>query len=130
MPVSRIFSTVADAGIMVDLIVQNAGHQGQATLSFTVPRRQRDATATALQPLLNEWKEARLTWDDEIAKLSVTGIGLRSHTGVGERMFQTLADANINVRMISTSEIRISTVVSRTDGLRARTVLQQAFGLL
>ncbi|MCA9094425.1 MAG: aspartate kinase [Planctomycetaceae bacterium] len=126
---SQVFATVAAAGIMVDLIVQNAGHQGQATLSLTVPRNQREATAAALKPLLDEWKEARLTYDDAIAKLSVMGIGLRSHTGVGDKMFQTLADANINVQMISTSEIRISTVVSKADGKKAQQVLTQAFDL-
>lgn len=126
---SRVFSTVAAAGIMVDLIVQNAGHQGQATLSFTVPRGQREKTAIALQPLLDEWKDARLTYDDAIAKLSVMGIGLRSHTGVGDKMFQALADAKINVQMISTSEIRISTVVSRSDGAHARKAVTVAFEL-
>ena len=127
---SRVFSTVAAAGIMVDLIVQNAGHQGQATLSFTVPRGQREKTADALKPLLDEWKESRLTYDDSIAKLSVMGIGLRSHTGVGDKMFQALADAKINVQMISTSEIRISTVVSRPDGQKAQQALTRAFDLI
>jgi len=126
---SQVFATVAAAGIMVDLIVQNAGHQGQATLSLTVPRKQREATAIALKPLLDAWKEARLTFDDAIAKLSVMGIGLRSHTGVGEKMFQALADASINVQMISTSEIRISTVVCKADGKKAQQVLTQAFDL-
>lgn len=126
---ARVFSTVATAGMMVDLIVQNAGHQGQATLSFTVPRSQREGTAKALKPLLDGWKESRLTYDDSIAKLSVMGIGLRSHTGVGDKMFQALADAKINVQMISTSEIRISTVVSRADGAKAQQGLTAAFGL-
>ncbi|MFO1023406.1 MAG: aspartate kinase [Planctomycetales bacterium] len=126
---ARIFTTVAAHGVMVDLIVQNAGHQGQASLSFTVPQADLKKCLAALDGLLKEWPDLRITSDEQIAKLSVLGIGLRTHTGVGEKMFDALAAAGVNVQMISTSEIRISTVISKADGPKAELALVQAFQL-
>ena len=107
--------------------MQNEGHQGQAHLSFTVPKADLDQCLLLVREVLDQWDDAKLSYDAEIAKLSVVGIGLRSHTGVGEKMFTALADADINVQMINTSEIRISAVVAIDRGEDALAALQTTF---
>jgi len=126
---AQIFAAVAEGGVMVDLIVQNAGRGGQASLSFTVPRPDLEQCLLLLRELLEQWSGTELSYERDIAKLSVMGIGLRSHTGVGERMFKALAEADINVQMISTSEIRISTVIARDRGEQALKCLLATFEL-
>lgn len=126
---SRVFSAVADGGIMVDMIVQNVSHRGRAHLSFTVPREELAQCESIVRGVLADWEGAEPASDPDIAKLTVMGIGLRSHTGVGERMFRALGDAGINVQMINTSEIRISSVVAAKDGEKAHAALLAAFGL-
>lgn len=123
----RIFTAIAQAGVMVDIIVQNAGHDGIASLSFTVPREQLDKCLRLLQDILAGWPETQVSSDSQIAKISVMGIGLRSHTGVGDKMFRALAEANINVQMISTSEIRISVLIDHASGPAAEACLLEAF---
>ena len=127
---AAIFTAITQAGILVDLIVQNAGHAGSANLTFTVPREELPRVQTVLQPVLAGWAGTSVTTDPEIAKLSVTGIGLRTHTGVGDMMFRALAEVGINVQMISTSEIRISVLVQLASGAQAEQSLLQVFGLL
>lgn len=126
---AHVFSAVAEGGIMVDMIVQNMSHSGQAHLSFTVPRVDLDQCLLLAREVVEQWPEAALSFDHEIAKLSVMGIGLRSHTGVGDKMFHALADAQINIQMINTSEVRISAVVSRQHGQQALDCLVKAFEL-
>jgi aspartate kinase len=126
---ASIFGAVAEGGIMVDMIVQNVGHSGHANLSFTVPREDLDQCLLLAREVLEQWPGARLSFDREIAKLSVMGIGLRSHTGVGEKMFRALAEAGVNVQLINTSEIRVSAVVAIDLGQQAHACLLQAFGL-
>ena len=126
---AEIFAAVAEGGVMVDLIVQNAGRSGSASISFTVPRSDLEQCLLLVREVLEHWDAAEISYEREIAKLSVVGIGLRSHTGVGDRMFKALAEANINVQMISTSEIRISTVIALNRGEDAHRSLLQAFGL-
>jgi aspartate kinase len=82
-----------------------------------------------LRELIERWPGAELNFEKDIAMLSVMGIGLRSHTGVGERMFRALADAGVNVQMVNTSEIRISVVVGPADASKANTALLTTFGL-
>ena len=82
-----------------------------------------------MREVLEQWPEADLSFDRDIAKLSVMGIGLRSHTGVGEKMFRALADAGVNVQMINTSEIRIGVVVSPENAEQAHAALLNEFGL-
>jgi aspartate kinase len=127
---ARLFSAAAEGGIMVDMIVQNVGHRGRAHLSLTVPRADLDQCLLLMREVLEEWDEAELSFDREIAKLSVMGIGLRSHTGVGEKMFHALAEADVNVQMINTSEIRMSAVVASEHGKQALDCLLATFGLL
>ncbi len=126
---SEIFSAVADKGVMVDMIVQNISHEGNAHLSFTVPTEELDDCLSVIKQTLQNFEMAKVSSDRSIAKLSVKGIGLRSHTGVGERMFRTLADAKVNVQMVNTSEIRMSVVVNNNLGPVAHACLLKAFQL-
>ncbi|MBS0204911.1 MAG: aspartate kinase [Planctomycetes bacterium] len=126
---AEVFGAVAEGGVMVDLIVQNISHGQHADLSFTVPRGDLEQCLLLLRELIERWPGAELSFDKEIAMLSVMGIGLRSHTGVGERMFRALADTGVNVQMVNTSEIRISVVVSLADAARANQAMLTTFGL-
>jgi aspartate kinase len=126
---TRLFTTVANASVMVDMIVQNVSHSGQAQVSFTVPQSQLEQCLKAVGECIAEWPGATLTSEREIAKLGVAGIGLRTHTGVGERLFRALAEAGINIQMINTSEIRMSLVVASSQGPQAYTALRDAFNL-
>ncbi|MFQ5732429.1 MAG: aspartate kinase [Planctomycetaceae bacterium] len=126
---TAVFSAVAEGGVMVDMIVQNVSHSGHAHLSFTVPRDDLEQCLLLLREVLEQWEGAALSYDADIAKLSVMGIGLRSHTGVGEKMFRALAEAGVNIQMINTSEIRMSAVVAAADGCKARDGLLAVFGL-
>ena len=124
---AKIFTAIAQGGVMVDLIVQNAGHEGNASLSFTVPRHELEQCLGLLKSVLADWTHTVVSSDSQVAKISVMGIGLRSHTGVGDKMFRALADANINVQMISTSEIRISVLIDLVSGPAAEACLLEAF---
>lgn len=126
---AEVFAAVAEGGVMVDLIVQNISHGQHADLSFTVPRGDLERCLLLLRELIERWPGAELSFEKEIAMLSVMGIGLRSHTGVGERMFRALADAGVNVQMVNTSEIRISVVVGPNDSSKANEALLTTFGL-
>ena len=125
----RLFTAVAEGGIMVDMIVQNIGRDGQASLSWTVPSVDLDQCLLLTREVLEAWPDAKLSHDREIAKLSVMGIGLRSHTGVGQQMFRALSETGINIEMINTSEIRISAVVSGDQGELAHRTLLATFSL-
>lgn len=124
---AKIFTAIAQGGVMVDIIVQNAGHEGTASLSFTIHRNELEQCLGLLKPVLAEWSSTEVSFDPHIAKISVMGIGLRSHTGVGDKMFRALAEANINVQMISTSEIRISVLIDHASGSAAEACLLEAF---
>jgi aspartate kinase len=126
---ARVFGAVARAGVMVDMIVQNVSHAGEAHLSFTVPAAQLARCVEAVEEAVSEWEGAELHTDADIAKLTVMGIGLRSHTGVGETMFRALAEAGFNIQLINTSEIRMSAVVAGNSGPDALKCLLEAFGL-
>ncbi len=126
---AKVFSAVAEGGVMVDLIVQNISNGQHADLSFTVPRGDLERCLLLLRELTELWSAAELSFEKETAMLSVMGIGLRSHPGVGERMFQALADAGVNVQMVNTSEIRISVVVRTQDAIKAHVALLKIFQL-
>lgn len=126
----QVFAANALAGVNVDIIVQNVSRSGHANISFTVPRADLDAALEATKNVFKKLPESELSSEREIAVLSVRGVGLRTHTGVGEKMFNALSDAGINVQMISTSEICISTVVDVASGPKALAALQKTFGHL
>jgi aspartate kinase len=128
----RLFAPLADANISVDMIVQNQAHDGTTDLTFTVPRGDRKRTVEILREKVPELVGAggeRIAADDEIAKVSAVGVGMRSHAGVAKRMFQLLATEGINIQLISTSEIKISCVIARKYAELAVRVLHDGFGL-
>ena len=126
---AEVFGANARAGVIVDMIVQDQSHGGAATLSVTVPRNQLEKSVSVTGEVAAKWTGTQISSEREIAKLSVMGIGLRTHTGVGERMFRALAEAGINVDMISTSEIRISVTVRPDLGQKALDCLTTAFNI-
>jgi aspartate kinase len=128
---ARIFRTVAAAGINIDMIVQNisAVTTGLTDISFTLPRDDGQAAMTALREIQPEIGYQNLLYDDQIGKISLIGAGMRSHPGVSATFFGALADAAVNIEMISTSEIRISVVVDEKDVDLAVTAAHRAFDL-
>ncbi|MFC1757795.1 aspartate kinase [Planctomycetota bacterium] len=123
----KVFADIAKAGIFVDMIVQSFGNDGLATMSFTVPKDKLSEAVAVSEQLSEELGCGEVSHGDDVAKLSVSGIGLRSHTCVAIRMFQALADAGINLTMISTSEVRVNVVVDGAAGTNALDCLQRAF---
>jgi aspartate kinase len=124
---ATIFESIAAEEILVDMIVQSVGHDGKASVSFTVKQSSLAASLDVVRRLAEEMKCGGISHAPKIAILSVTGIGMRSHTGVGIRMFQALADAGINVDMINTSEVRINVAVAAEKGEAALAALKNAF---
>jgi aspartate kinase len=128
--VSQIFGPLAEAAINVDMIIQNVGRdKGETDVTFTVPQ----ADLARAQALLDDKREAigynRIITDTKVAKISVVGVGMRSHAGVAATMFRSLADRGINVQAISTSEIKISVLIDEDETELAVRVLHTAYGL-
>jgi aspartate kinase len=128
--VAGIFGPLAEANINVDMIIQNvAKDQGETDVTFTVPQ----ADLVRAQAMLEERKEAigfyRMIADDKVAKISVVGVGMRSHAGVASTMFRSLADRGINIQAISTSEIKVSVLIDADETELAVRVLHTAYGL-
>jgi len=123
---ASIFNAVAGAGINVDTIIQNAVTHGDADVTFSIPRNDLLLMTDTIEDLC---RELGLHWrvDDEAAKVSLIGAGMKSHPGIAARMFQTLADHGINVRMIATSPIKVSCVISREKVGEAVKALHDAF---
>jgi aspartate kinase len=127
---SRIFGAVGQANLLVDMIVQNVSKTGITDISFTVHKDDVTKAEAALRPVMPDLGEGvTLEATDGIAKLSVVGIGMRSHSGVAAEMFKALSDAGINIEMISTSEIKVTVTVAEDDIDRAANVVHEAFGL-
>ena len=129
---ARTFAPLADAKITVDMIVQNQAHDGTTDLTFTVPKADRKRSVALLVEKVPDLVGAsgeRVTFDDEISKVSVVGVGMRSHAGVAKTMFQLLAAENINIQLISTSEIKISCVIARKYAELAVQCLHEGFSL-
>lgn len=126
---AAIFSAVADAGILVDMIVQNAARNGKANISFTVPSADVERTVDVVKEVLKSDTGVEVSSDPSIGKLIVAGIGLRSHTDVGAKLFRTLADNKINVEMVNTSEIKVSVVVASNKTQAALKALRETFAI-
>jgi aspartate kinase len=126
---SRIFSPISEANIVVDMIIQNTSADGSTDLTFTVSRVDVKKALRLVKKTAEEIKAQEVLADENIAKVSIVGAGMRSHSGVASKMFAALARENINILMISTSEIKISCVVEAKYGELAARVLHQAFGL-
>jgi aspartate kinase len=126
---AKIFSPIAEAGIVVDMIIQNTRQGGKTDLTFTVPKADYNETMAITQKVADSIGAEEVLGDTNIAKVSVVGVGMKNHSGVASVMFDTMARENINIIMISTSEIRISCVVEEKYGELAVRVLHTAFGL-
>jgi aspartate kinase len=124
---AKVFGPIADNNIVVDMIIQNASAEGFTDLTFTVPKGDAPKALVLVQAVASEVGARGVTSDSEVAKVSIVGLGMRSHAGVASRMFQTLAREGINVQMISTSEIKISIVVDAKYTELAVRVLHDAF---
>src|SRR5256886_3918160 len=125
----RIFSTIAAANIVVDMIVQSVAERGMSDLSFTIHENDLDAAKKLLEPIVKEVKAAGLITKKEIGRAHVVGIGMRSHSGVAARLFDCLGKAGINIELISTSEIKIAVVIDEADVDRAAQLTHAEFGL-
>jgi len=127
---ARIFKALSDAAINVDMIVQNVSHAAGVRvtdISFTVDKPDLLKASKVIEGLKPELAFTSVTTDESIGKLSIVGVGMRSHSGVAARMFETLAHEGINIGMISTSEIKISVVIDLKDGDRAVKAVHEAF---
>jgi aspartate kinase len=127
----KLLAPLADAGIVVDMIIQNTSVHNRTDMTFTVPRGDRRRAIELLNEKCPDLTDGGrgVAWDDGIAKISVVGVGMRSHAGVAKRMFELLAEENINIQMISTSEIKISCVVDEKYAELAMRTLHDGFGL-
>jgi len=126
---AAIFRAVADEGAGVDMIVQNVGRDGKADVSFLVPKADLRRISAVMDRVLKEFGAARHLIDDDIAKVSLVGAGIKSHPAVVAEMFAALADEGINIEMISTSSIRVSCVIRAGDSERAVRAVHAKFGL-
>lgn len=126
---AKVFEPIAQAGINVDMIVQNVRPGKQTDLTFTVPSANFDEALAIEKKVAEDIGATDVLGDKNIAKVSVTGVGMKNHSGVATRMFTTLAQENINIDLISTSEIRISCVVKEKYAELAVRALHTAFGL-
>jgi aspartate kinase len=129
---ARMFAPLADANISVDMIVQNQAYDGTTDLTFTVPKGDRKRSVQILTEKVPDIVGAggeRISYDDEICKVSVVGVGMRSHAGVAKTMFELLSKEGINIQLISTSEIKISVVIARKYAELAVRTLHDGFGL-
>jgi aspartate kinase len=128
---ARVFNALAEAQINLDMIVQNvsAAATNLTDISFTLPRSDGQTAMTALAKLQSEVGFEQLLYNDQIGKVSLVGAGMRSHPGVTAKFFSSLAEAGVNIEMISTSEIRISVIVDEADVTAAVQVTHTAFDL-
>jgi aspartate kinase len=124
----RVFAAIAAKNIAVDMIVQNVGSGGKASIGFSVPGIELHATLQALEPIVSAMG-ARVNYEEGVCKISIVGTGMRTHTGVAQRMFAALADAAVNLKMITTGDIKISVLVDKNDGVKALRAVHQAFHL-
>lgn len=126
---AKVFGAVAEANIVVDMIIQNISEDGTTDLTFTVPKTDLRKASEIVRRIAPEIGAASVETDDQIAKVSIVGVGMRSHAGVASRMFAALAKEGINILMISTSEIKTSCVIHQKYTELAVRVLHDAFGL-
>ena len=125
----QILGAVADANIEIDMIIQNAGNEGTTDFSFTVPRGDYKAVLELLRHQRDSIGAMEISGDDTVCKVSIVGLGMRSHVGVAARMFRALAAENINIQMISTSEIKVSVLIDEKYMELATRVLHKEFEL-
>src|SRR5207244_1702214 len=126
---AEVFSALGNHKIGVDIIIQNVGSNGRNDISFTVAREDFAAARELAEKIVKETGAQGVQTDENIGKVSVVGVGMKSHSGVAATMFGALARANINIQMISTSEIRISVIIPAADVDRAVQAIHDEFEL-
>ncbi|NJC88263.1 MAG: aspartate kinase [Desulfuromonas sp.] len=126
---AKLFSPLSEANITVDMIIQNVSHEGYTDLTFTVPRADFKKALKIVEEAAAKVGAAGVDSNESIAKVSIVGVGMRSHSGVASKMFSTLSNEGINIQMISTSEIKVSCVIDDKYTELAVRVLHEAFGL-
>lgn len=126
---AQIFGPLADANIVVDMIIQDVSDEGLTNVTFTVPKGDMPKALTLVKKVAKDLKARGVSFDEDIAKVSIVGVGMRTHSGVAAKMFSSLAKEGINIQMISTSEIKISCVIEAKYKELAIRVLHKAFGL-
>ena len=126
---SRIFTALAEAGVIIDVIVQNISTSGSTDISFTMNRDELEKMGQALDSVVKEIGAGKIVKQDGIAKLSVVGIGMRSHSGVAARLFEALGKGGVNIQMISTSEIKIAVIIEEAKIVEAANLAHEAFNL-
>lgn len=127
---AHLFEAVAEGGIMVDLIVQNVSDEGKTNITFTIPRPDLEQCLLLVREAIDFADEGvELSFDPEIAKISVAGIGLRSHTGVGEKLFRALAERGINILLVGTSEMRMTAILRNQQANEAEQALREVFAI-
>jgi len=126
---ARIFTTLAGANVVIDMIVQSAGAEGATDISFTLSKDELPKATAALEPVVREIGAAGIKAQDGIAKLSIVGIGMRSHSGVAAKLFEALSAGGINIQMISTSEIKTAVILEEARIAEAANLVHAAVGL-
>ncbi len=126
---AKIFNELANKGVSVDMIVQNVSHLRQTDISFTINNAESSRALKAIRSIANNIKAAEVLVDPDIARVSIVGVGMKSHPGVAAKMFEILAKNKINIEMISTSDISISCIVQKKFAERAVKALHMKFGL-
>ncbi len=126
---AQIFGPISNSGTVVDMIIQNTSEDGITDLTFTVPKPEFYKTMKMVSDVAQKIGAEKVLGDEDISKVSIVGVGMRSHAGVAQKMFETMARENINILMISTSEIKISCVIEEKYTELAVRVLHEAFGL-
>jgi aspartate kinase len=124
----RVFAAIAGKNVAVDMVGQSVGRDGRASIGFTVLRNDLNATIATLQPLVAELG-GTIAPTEDVCKVSVVGCGMRTRTGVAEKMFAALCAEGVNMKMITTGDIKISVLVDRADGIKALKAVHAAFGL-
>ena len=126
---AQVFGAVAQQNVVVDMIVQNISRDGYTDISFTLARGDRPKAVAVLEEIGRRIGAQGVTYDDRVAKVSIVGVGMRSHSGVAARMFSILAKEGVNIQMISTSEIAVSCVIEDKYTELAVRALHEAFEL-
>ncbi|MEC7609260.1 MAG: ACT domain-containing protein, partial [Verrucomicrobiota bacterium] len=126
---AELFNALADADISVDMIVQNIGREGKANMTFTVPRDAINRAEQTVEELFPDEAQGKLFEASDIAKVSVVGVGMRTHTGVAAKLFAALAQAGVNIQLVSTSEIKIAVGIDPKEAEKATRIIHDAFEL-
>ncbi|MDX2176689.1 MAG: aspartate kinase [Candidatus Sumerlaeia bacterium] len=124
---AELFEKIAEANIIVDMVIQSAPHGGRNSISFTVPRPDHEKAMRITRACMESMGASAVVGDNKVAKLSIVGVGMRSHPNVAARMFRALADAGINIQMIATSEIKLSCIIDEAELEKGIQVVHDAF---